>query len=92
MAEVSEAIDDGHIRIFRHLLDDVVAEGADHDALHHALEILGDVEDRFALAEVDFGGRQVDRVSAELLNAHIEAHARPERGLLEDEGERLALE
>ena len=56
----------------RHLLDDLVGEGADHDPLHHALEVLGDVVDRLALAEVDLGRRQVDREPAELLDADVE--------------------
>ena len=59
MAVVGQAVDDRDASIDGHILDDLVSEGADHDALHHALQVLGHVVDRFAFAEIDFGRRQV---------------------------------
>jgi len=92
MAEVREAVDDRHARVLGHLFDDVVAERADHDALGHPIEVHGDVMDRLALAKIDLGLRERHREAAELLDADVEAHARPQRRFLENEGERPALE
>ncbi len=74
------------------LLHDLVREGADHDALHHALQVLRHVVDRLALAQVDLGRREVERESTQLLDADIEGHPRAQRRLLEDQGQRLALQ
>jgi hypothetical protein len=83
---------DGDGRVLGQLLDDFVGEGANHDALHHAFEVLRDVIDRFALAEIDFGGRKVNGKTTELLDAHVERHARAQRRLLEDHRQRFPLE
>src|SRR5208283_710868 len=91
MAEVGETVDDGNARPLRHLFDDLMGEGANHDALNEALEILADVVNGFAFAEVDFRGRQIQSKAAQLMDANVEADARAQRGLLENEGEGLPL-
>ena len=92
MAEVGQAVDDRNRGGARELHDRVVREGADHDALHHALEVPGDVGDGFSLADADLGGGQVNGVPAELIHADVERDARAERRLLENHPERLPAE
>src|SRR5213595_2969097 len=67
-------------------------EGANHDALDHALEILGHVVNRLPLAQVDLGWRQVDRKSAELLNAYIEGDPGAQGWLLKNQDQGFALQ
>ena len=64
MAVVGEAVDDRDAGVFSHLRHDFVGEGADHDALYHALQVLGHVIDRFALAQVDLRWGEIQRKSA----------------------------
>ena len=92
MAVVGEPVNDGDGRVLGHLLDDFVGEGANHDALHHAFEVLRDVIDRFAFPEIDFGGREINGETTELLDAHVERHARAQRRLLEDHRQRFPLQ
>jgi hypothetical protein len=54
---------------------DVVAERADHDPLHHPLQVLRDVVDGFAFAEIDVRGGQEDGISSELLDPDRECGA-----------------
>ena len=75
-----------------HLHDDLVSEGANHDALHHALQVFGDVIHRLPLAQTDLGRREIQGMSAKLLDADVERDARAQRWLLEDHGQRLALQ
>ena len=92
MAVVGQSVDYGNAGVFRHLLDDLVSEGSDHDPLNHALQILGHVVDGLALAEINFGWGQVERESAELLNSHVEADARAQRRLFEDHRQCFAVQ
>ena len=67
-------------------------KGTDHDALHHALEILGHVIDRLALAQVDFRGREVQGEPSKLVDTDIETDPGAQRRLLEDQGQGFAFE
>src|SRR4051812_12231223 len=75
MTEIREPVDDRNTGIFGHLLHDLVRESADHDALHHALEILGHVIDGLTFAKVDFGGRKIKGEPTKLVDADIEGNA-----------------
>src|SRR5215471_13498140 len=54
MAVVGQAVDDGNTGICGHVFDNIVGKRSDHDALHHALKVLGNVVNRFSLSQVDF--------------------------------------
>ncbi len=82
----------GMLGMLRHLHHDFVGEGANHDSLHHAFQVLGNVVHRLPLAEADLGRREIERMPAELLHTHVERHARAQRRLLEDHRQRLALQ
>src|SRR5581483_7019689 len=91
MAVVCEPIDHRNAGELRHLLDDFVGKRANHDALHHALEILGHVVNRFALAKINFRWRKINRKASQLLNADVERHARAQRRLLENHRQGFAF-
>ena len=55
-----------------------------------AADLTRDVGHRLARPEADLAADQVYRAATELDQAHLEGHAGPERGLLEDERARLA--
>ena len=65
--------------------------GADHRAVHPALEVARHVLDRLAAAERDVLGR-LDDVAAELADRDLERRAGPERRLLEQQRDVPALE
>ena len=65
--------------------------GAHHGAVHPALEVAGDVLDRFAAAERDVL-RRLDHVAAELAHGNLEGRAGAERRLLEEQRDVLAFE
>src|SRR5579872_4825352 len=92
MAVISEAINDGNGGIARHALDNIMGKGTNHDALHHALQVLGHVVNRFALAQVDLRRRKVERKTSQLMDTHVKSYPRAQRGLFEDHGQRLALQ
>ena len=66
-------------------------EGADHGAVHPALEVAGDVVDRLAAAERDVL-RRLDDVAAELADGDLEGRAGAQRRLLEQQRDVLAFE
>ena len=63
-----------------------VGPGADAHGRHLAREHQGGVARRLAARELHLAGAQHDRVAAQLVDAHLEGHARARRGLLEDQG------
>ena len=69
-----------------------VSEDAGHDEVDPAVEIPRDVGYRFALAELEVGRSQIDRVSAELNHPDLERDASAQARLLEDHRQRLACE
>src|SRR5208282_1861018 len=76
MTEVGEPVDNWNAGEPRHLLHHYMREGANHDALHHAFQVLSHVVNRLALAQIDLSRREVQRESAQLLNAHIKSYPR----------------
>ena len=89
---VGEPVDDGDGPVLREVDHVLVGEHAGHDPVHVAGEHLGGVRHRFAALELDRVAAQEDRGAAQLVHADLERHARAGRGLLEDHGQRLALE
>ena len=53
MTVIGQTVDHGDPGVMRHVFHDFVRKGPDHDALHHALQVLGHVIYRFTLAEAD---------------------------------------
>jgi len=74
MTVVGKTIDDWNARILRHLHHHFVVKGAHHDALHHTFQILGHVVHRLSFTQVDLRGRKVERIAAQLLDAHIKSY------------------
>ena len=72
------------------LLDVVLREGADHQAVEVAREHRRGVAQRLAAAELQVRRGQVEPVAAELRDPDLERDARPGRGLLKDHPERPA--
>ena len=90
MMVVREAVDHGHARELRQLVDVGLRERADHDRVEIAREHHRGVAHGLAAAELELALRHVERVAAELVHADLERHARARRGLVEDHAERSA--
>src|SRR5262245_29866300 len=78
--------------VTREIVDGRLRERPGRDDVNPPPEVPGDVSDRLAPPEPDILPREVDGGAAQLRHAHLERHARPERRLLEDEGQRVAGE
>ena len=92
MQQIGQPVDHGHVGVLRELLDVLVREGADHDAVDVARQHARRVGDRLAAAELHVARREEQRVSAELERADLERDARSRARLHEDHGERLSGE
>ncbi len=73
-------------------IDDVLAEGADHDDVDHARDHLRRILDRLAAAQLRVACVQEHRVAAELVDAGFERQARTRGILLEDHGQRAVVQ
>src|SRR6202012_3819097 len=73
---VGQAIDDRHTRIVGKALEDVLAEGADHDDVDHARDDLRSVFDRLAAAQLRITRAHEYRMTAKLEDARFEREAR----------------
>ena len=92
MQQVRQRVDDGDVRPLGELLDAVMAERADHDAVEVAREHARRVTDGFASPELEVTVREEKRLSAELVHARLKGDSRSRRGFLKNHAERLALE
>ena len=92
VAEVRQAVDDGHAAVLGQSLHLVLAEGADHDAVHIPGEHPGCVLDRLAPADLGAFRPQHHGVAAQLVDAHLKADAGAGGGFLENHAQALALE
>ena len=92
MEVVGEPVDDRDVRGGGELVHVGLREGADHDPVEVAGENGARVLDRLAAPELQVAGREVERGAPQLEHPHLEADARPRRGLLKDHPERPALE
>ena len=90
MAKVGQAIDHRHAGIGRQFLDVVMVKDARLDALHVSREDARHVGHGFALAQPDLGGREIDRVPAQVGHRHVKGDAGAQAGLFKDQGQRLA--
>src|SRR5882757_9262956 len=90
MLEVAERVDYGNIGMRGHLFHGGVVEGAQHDQVDPALEVVGDVAERFA--GIEAAGGLVDKKSgaAKAVHAGFESESGPQRGLLEKHHHLLA--
>ena len=90
--EVRQRVHHGDRRRVRERLEPLLLERAEHDRIDVAREHAARVLDRLPAAELQVAGRQRDRVPAELRDPHLERHAGPGRGLLEDQRHRATRE
>lgn len=92
MQQISQPIDHGHVRELRELLDVLMREGADHDAVNVARQHARRVGDRLAAAELYVARREKERVPAKLVGAHFEGDTRSRGRFHEDHREGLPSE
>jgi hypothetical protein len=86
---VGQRVDDRHAAVRSHLFDPVLAEGAPDDRCDLPAHDTGRVGDRLAHADVSQPGVDDHRDPAEFGDAGRERQLRAQRGLVEDEGNRL---
>ena len=85
MLLIGQRVDDVQLRRrFRELLQGLLRIGPDHDAVHPAFEIPGDVFHRFASAQGDVRLKRHD-VAAELTHGDFKRGSCPKRRLLEQQ-------
>src|SRR6185437_1336581 len=92
MQEIGQTVDHGHVGEPGQLLDVLVGEGADHDAIDVARQHARGVGDRLAASELDVARREEEGVAAQVEGADLERDAGPRARLHEDHGERLTGE
>ena len=92
MLFVGQRVDDVKTRRRRgKLLEQLLRKGPDHDGIDPALEIAGDVGDRFAASQGDVGLERHE-VAAELAHADLERRPRAQRRLVEEHRDVAAIE
>ena len=89
VSEISQPVDDRHRRPARQLLDLLVVEGADHDAVHVARQHPGGVRNRFSAPQLDVFGRKEQRLPPELRGPDLKGDPRARAGLGEHHRQRL---
>src|SRR5690348_5577433 len=92
MQQVGEPVDDGNVGVLGQLLDVLMSERANHDAVDVARQHARGVGDRLPASELPVARREEERVSAQLKRPDLERDARARRRLHEDHGERLSGE
>src|SRR5262245_37855233 len=92
MRAAGQAVDHRHGGVARELGQGVVIERADHDDVDVAREHAGGVGDGLAAAELHLLAGQQDGLAPELAHGDVKGHPCAGRGLVEDHGQRAALE
>ena len=92
VVRVGEAVDHRDLAVVGEVLDVLLGEGADHDAVDVAAHHVGGVLDGLPDAQLDVVGVQEHGLGAELLDPDLEAHARARTGLHEHHGDGAAGE
>ena len=92
MFEFAQRVDDRNAGVGGHLFNHSMAEGAQHDDVDPAFEVMGDVVER--LAGIEAAGGLVDekRAAAEAVHAGFEGEAGAQGWLLEEHHHLLAGE
>jgi len=89
---VGESVDHRDLAVLGEVVDVLLGEGADHDAVDVAAHHVRGVLDGLADAQLDVVGAEEHGLGAELLDADLEAHAGARAGLHEDHGDGAAGE
>ena len=89
---VGETVDYRDRAVFCHVLDLLLVEGADHDAVEVAREHADGVRGLLAAADLQVVRGEEESLAAELVHTHLKGNAGTCRGLAEDHAEGLALE
>ena len=92
MFKLAQCIDDRHARVFREFFDRVMRIRAGDNGLHPALQVLGVVADRLALADARGAVIQIHSLAAQLGHADFKTHERAERILLKQQHNRLTFQ
>ena len=61
MAVIAQSVDHRDAGVLCEFLNPLVGEGSNHDAVHHAFQVLCHIVHGFALAQADFTGTEVKR-------------------------------
>jgi hypothetical protein len=89
-ALVGKGVDDGNPGVAGQLLHRAVQIDAGGDALHEALQVLGDVPHGLPLADAHLLLVQVKGVPPQVDHGHLEGGPGAQGGLFEEEGQGLA--
>src|SRR5271165_7381898 len=92
MEFVGKGVDDGDAGVGGHFLEDALLVDAGDDPVHPALEVARDIGDGFAFAETGLSVVQEDHGAAHAFDTDLEGDTGAQRGLLENERERLVAE
>jgi len=89
---VRQPVPDRNARVAGKLLDDLLAEAAVLDAVVEPAEYASRVLHRFLVPDLGPARPEIGDVGALVVGRHLERHARPGRGLLEDDRDVLAAQ
>jgi len=92
MAIIGQAIDDGDRRPVRHFGDGGVLERSQHEDVAKLTEIARDIGEAFAGAQADVVLREEDAAAAEMCHGGLEADARSQGRLFEEQAKDFARE
>src|SRR5690625_2786038 len=84
---IAEAVDNGHRRVGRKALEDVMPESADHDRIGHARQDARRIFHGLAATQLRVARREKDRAAAKLAHARLERDACTGGCLLEHHGQ-----
>src|SRR5277367_5026881 len=84
MFEFTECIDDRNAGVSRHLLDDAMTKGTQHDQIDPTFEIVGNVVERLAGIEATGGLIYKKRAAAQAVHAGFKGETSAQRGLLKE--------
>ena len=92
MMHVREAVNNRYGSMLCQIHNILMRERAGHDAFQVSGKRLGHVRRRFAYAEIDLVGAEINTVPAQLKNSHLEGNARAVRRFLEYQPDRLSAQ
>ena len=90
MLQIAERVDHRNRRVLRHSRDRGMREGAQHDAVHPAFQIVRDVAQFFASVQAAVGLVDENGQTTETRHSGLEGDPRTQRRLLEEHHDLLA--
>ena len=92
MAEISKAVNHRHAAVLCQSFHFVLAERADHDAIHIPGQHPGGILNRLAPADLGPFRSQHHRIAAQLVDAYFKRHPGAGRGFLKDHPQAFPLQ